>query len=675
MKKKFGLILVFFFMFSCQDVLALGENYNYEVTSLSKNDQGEVSILGFASLGDNRNFEVKEEVSVNNFSSNSNYQYSLKAVPVTKSGYYNIYATGVLLGNLDSGLDTYLIKQDSYYEKVGFAFTFSETKLATKDFSNGYVLILTVTKSGKKVSFPLSAYKKVISDTFGSSYKYTNGTKIIDTFQVQVVQGNSYYQKCSNSLCGFKDFNKFSLGKVYDVLDSVVNKSSGNYSNLTYYEVMDNVWLPISWVLPVKSAIILPSPNSLREAKNCSFNSNSQQVKNKTILACSGSETFDTSTYENCQVDEYSYYTKRCLETNYNANLKVNDINSNANNFIISNGAGFKVDANISTDYSCEYTFLYSKFVNDYQEVLDKLNYYEKESRDWYFNYNLKVNLDKILENYLKETSNLNEWNSLYDIKKTKATLKVTYDSKKTNLEDLVYTDDSIEHFDKNKKKIIANESGDFCTVNSSSNFNLNGSNLKINTSVSCFESWKLGLSLKEVCLNMENGQVESCNNRNNELQGGRKFYIDMQSASGILELELKNLGYDGKWNLNLKNCSFNVPNLLNEKITYREIDLNDPFLESTIEKKEVGYNFLNSKFDFRNIIKSDLWNNNYMYLYYLNKKNISNIRNDNKDNSSFLGKDCYFNENAKYICDFSRNITTTDSNSTKWFMDFDINE
>ena len=105
---------------------------------------------------------------------------------------------------------------------------------------------------------------------------------------------------------------------------------------------------------------------------------------------------------------------------------------------------------------------------------------------------------------------------------------------------------------------------------------------------------------------------------------------------------------------------------------------ISDPFLQDFNTDREIGKNYLNSKYNFVNIIKEDLWNNtdNFMYRYAMNKTNIENIRKDTNEIgvSSYLGRNCYISNN-KYICDLTRDKITGDGVKRDLFTKIEINE
>ena len=107
--------------------------------------------------------------------------------------------------------------------------------------------------------------------------------------------------------------------------------------------------------------------------------------------------------------------------------------------------------------------------------------------------------------------------------------------------------------------------------------------------------------------------------------------------------------------NIKLDGCSYTSSNT---DILYRQIDVVDPFLKTYNAERKVGKNYLNSKYNFVNIIKSDIWSQSYAYQYLLSKANVDSIRKDTAEEgiTSYLGRSCSFSASGTYLCDFTRN-------------------
>ena len=255
-------------------------------------------------------------------------------------------------------------------------------------------------------------------------------------------------------------------------------------------------------------------------------------------------------------------------------------------------------------------------------------------------NYIKLDNCIKQVENSIKvkhekeKTKYISNWNSNYDFTKITAVLKV----------------------DDDEENLITSgvfKSNNSCQIKENQKIILNNKAYSINTNYECKEDYKIEYELPEVCLNLTTGKPEKCGDSSNQIAGGKKYYIDLNKTSGNIELNLKNLGYDAKWNLVLKNCSYKS-GLIKDKILYRQIDVSDPFISSN-KDRTIGKNYKNDKYNFVSIIKANIWSiEEFDYRFSLSKINVSQIKKDSGTSTvSYLGTDCRINADKKYVCSF----------------------
>ena len=143
-------------------------------------------------------------------------------------------------------------------------------------------------------------------------------------------------------------------------------------------------------------------------------------------------------------------------------------------------------------------------------------------------------------------------------------------------------------------------------------------------------------------CVPLENKYyIENNNVRNNQVK-----YVIVADK----------FGYDNKW-MGTVNCTLDIDTLKSDAIIYRTIDENEPF----IEERPTGDNWVNDKFDFRQIIKTEeeLGDIAPLYEFNLSKDNIKAIRKNNADNggvSAYIGEVCARDEehNEHSVCEYS---------------------
>lgn len=395
---------------------------------------------------------------------------------------------------------------------------------------------------------------------------------------------------------------------------------------------------------------------------SCDVNPQVYWIEKKlTIDSC-----FGTAQYNEAYDLSSKYYKIECSEgydnkNGFVAHFNVGGLDKKTNSFK-TRGFGFPVSIELSTNVSCTYKFDVDSFKTDYNKLNICLLNNSENTPEYSSCYKKKIEMDEITNNYINMAGNNN-------------------DNKGKNLEEY------ISDFENINGNLVVNyidnitDELNFIT----SDFNkmiqcTNGSSLKlvnnqvVNTDYSCYLSLSKKLQLDNSCIDMKTANKTNCSN--STLDGGNLYYMNLDKKKASILINIYSTGYMGNVGLGLKNC--NVFQDIDFNITYRPIDLNDPFLQSYDTNREIGRNFSNSNYNFVNIIKSDIWKQNFMYRYSLSKANVEKIRKDTSEEgaNSYLGRNCYFTSDNKYICDFTRNNASTDAitNQTGWFTKSEIN-
>ena len=592
----------------------------------------------------------------------------------------------------------------SCYENVGWSFTFDESILKDAKFKNGYVFYLEMKTTGdSKVvqRFPLAVYGDRIKNL---DYKYYNKENENGAYQVEVVVTRGNMQKIvDNDAIGkvaksiWDDSGKcvFKPGKVYTVNDTIkaypkgtVLSTVGETSQIYHYQLAganctdkNNTkyvgYAPASWVAPLKgtfTAFNYDPPTF----EFCNPNeATTQEEVTKEIKACSGTKNFSGETsLTDCSVDIYDYYTLACKEDKFEASFSVNDSNAVdifnnkkeyvGQKFSINHGGRFFVKVNLKTKLECRYDFNYDKFINDYEDINDVINYtLDDKERPDYIKKREKMN--EIIDGYYNQTNNIGEWDSGYDFDSIGVSLDVTG----VDGSERLLTNGEIKHEPLGDNWCNVSETKNITTIDK----NGNTKTYKINSKVSCGEYYEKELIPTKKCLSMQTGNIEACSSSKEQLDGGNYVYVNLDSTSGEIKIKVTKAGFNENFYVNLSNCYYNAPNDMD--IKFRQIDLSDPFLQS-YGNRQIGSNYSNKKYNFVNIIESDIWEKPFNYRYSLSKTNVKNIRSDTKELgvNSYLGKNCYFTSNNKYVCDFTRNTSNNGTNNQdKWFTKVEINE
>ena len=219
------------------------------------------------------------------------------------------------------------------------------------------------------------------------------------------------------------------------------------------------------------------------------------------------------------------------------------------------------------------------------------------------------------------------------------------------------------------------------CIGSNEVKININGIDYLVYGNKTCELHLKKKLTLPTRCLMMKTGEAVDCMMESNEqIQGSNVFYVPLdEKEGGYVSVSLPNATYSGR-DINLdgnnKNdegsykCEYNIIN--GDKPIFRQIELKDPFLKTYNKDRKVGKNWNNTdnglsfNFNFENIIKDDIWSNNYLFRYTMSKVDVANINKNTRElgPDSYLGNTCYINSDNKYVCDFIRPQAGSDGNN-----------
>ena len=350
------------------------------------------------------------------------------------------------------------------------------------------------------------------------------------------------------------------------------------------------------------------------------------------------------------------YYNITCKEgyvkngTSYNgllANVTIDSTTLGQKTFDAS--YGFTSTININTNVLCTYTFNETEYNKEEQ----RLNQGIKNDKD------NKASYEKQLLALHESKSSFDQriTNDLLEYKNEFIKIKPILHVKTLKSDNTVYYEDEIE-----PSVFISNP-----TVR---NEKISGSNYTI---IEVYMNASKKMRLPSSCVKMVDGSVSNCTT-NNSLMGGFKYYPNMSYGTGRIILEINNLMLKKDTNITLKegNCSYTISKP--ENVIYRQIDVSNPFVEG-LTKRGVGSNFLNSKYNFKNIIQSDIWDTKYnaAYKYDLSKINIENIKKDTKLSGvrSYIGNNCSFNDKHEYKCKDIRN----NMDGSIFYSNVEINE
>ena len=313
----------------------------------------------------------------------------------------------------------------------------------------------------------------------------------------------------------------------------------------------------------------------------------------------------------------------------------------------LTSGTGFPLTVDIESRVQCTYKFNVDNFNNKLQEISNAKNSYEKASKTKELIQNVEsyVNSSLKLDNLQKYQKSLDTLDAVLQVKFKSSTKDIKLQSSSPSINEIKCSSDTPD------KSIT-----------------IDGKRYDVYTNRNCVLKYKKSLNIPTHCLSMYNGNMEECSaTANNLINGGNKFYPDTNETSGYISVTLKNATYAGS-TINLKgekksdgknyDCQLSLSPI--KPVIYRQIQLNDPFVQSyTKNQRSIGKNWINSNYNFVNIIKSDIWDSSkkYDYQYLMSKVDVENIKKDTKEIGikSYLGRNCSFNSNNKYVCEFVR--------------------
>ena len=148
------------------------------------------------------------------------------------------------------------------------------------------------------------------------------------------------------------------------------------------------------------------------------------------------------------------------------------------------------------------------------------------------------------------------------------------------------------------------------------------------------------------------------------ETSMGRQFFITdnrdyLNSTNYNYRVEVSKLGFSHQSTDKTK-CDIGI---LNNKVIYRHIDANDPFLQKTKTNRPIGYNWSNSKLNFTKIIHTNVWSHSPDYTKItIDKSTALSIQGATRGNASYYIGACKRGQakSGDIICTIVRNHRTT---------------
>jgi len=410
------------------------------------------------------------------------------------------------------------------------------------------------------------------------------------------------------------------------------------------------------------------NPNDCKVDYDCPKDSG--PAENNVKTACNGQGDIN-GTYERyCKGPKKNFYKITCKEvirSSFNGPVLDSSMNEN-NNAYLYYGTGFKYRYNATSNYVCSGEF----DVNYYHGFLDSMiKYYgticedkgttDKEIRencDYFVNEHKKELINRIAESYytwdpdytfVGDVALTDEYQSqAKNATMTQAAASVT-------LRDSGDASDAIVCGKLVKDSGVSVSSGGKITM--SGKANATDSDLSTASKFTYKKTQYIDKILPLACL--KDGKVvydQVCTD--SQKLGSQFFVSDSRDAVGkdyTYKVEATNLGYKNFGSNNTK-CNIEI---VDNDIIYRHVDLNDPFIKKTNSGHQIGHNWLNNKYNFTQIIKSDIWSQDKEYkTITLDNNTNKTIKSETKGNTSYYTGSCDTNSKST-VCNILNNSKT----------------
>lgn len=483
---------------------------------------------------------------------------------------------------------------DELYMKKYVSETNYFSALTTEEFESKF--IEAAGKIEGSVENKTETVPSTLTDKLGHNFTILNQGDATKTFEIKKISETVYTTESF-----YIEINRESETKTWHATNEgfkLIYKINGKD-----YELTSNLNPEVYWVL---------NENKINSCYGSAFSDS----------ISSSNETYYSKYCQEGYLDNYEY--KNGLITT----IRVNKVAEGSKKFTLPMGMGFPIEVNLETNIKCTYNIDYNKMQQEKKNLTNLINRITDAKE--------KASLQKKLNNLEKSFSNYQELvkNDLEDyvsrFTNQTARLKIYYKSNGTD-------------------SIILENKGDI-------KYQLNcGTPTKVNdviTNQTCYIYLAKDMQLPTACLEMQDGEQAKCSSSNTQINGGNNFYVKMKEQSGRIYVEVNEAGYDMGTNIETNECSYDVNGKFN--ITFRQVELADPFLTSYDPKRKIGDNYKNNRYNFSKIIKADIWEKTADYRFSLSKINVSQIKKDSGTSTvSYLGTDCRINTDKKYVCSF----------------------
>ena len=508
----------------------------------------------------------------------------------------------------------------------------------------------TITIGGKSVSVsvagnwekkPAGVYPKYFKSSTredADSGRFNDGTPAMEHGDCIVVYDakDGYKNVCVNvetrGKCGstaIKSYNYCCVDNEYiGVSDNVIwaeyklKENTSTFNACEYYYGKG-----YTYVNATQAQCHKPTP----VAERCQYSSTGLKKAEENTNSCEEAKEISISEGEKCSDSDpsKSFYTIKCDRT-AKTNFDYGDDNDTSTVREIYKGQGFKFGIKVESTIECRGEFSGSKWINVYNLLKGKLDAVDPNLINYCNNYDYN-GWDNYIKNVLKpkKESAKSELYKLWRIIEELKDIVDNYNKYEPNVE---YNEEATLDFTyKVGGKVVRlstqspNQSVFERSILSEGTYASKYENV-VNLGVKGVTNPKnylrssksnpriVKLTPKNVYINTNTTNIQT--DAKNAISGGNKIYIDYatDTPQTITPINITVTGLAGNNStINNNQCTLKVRDM---EIIYRPIDVSNPFINNTWTP---GKNWLNSQFDFRNIIHSNIWSTSDYYAKYTN--------------------------------------------------------
>ena len=519
----------------------------------------------------------------------------------------SVTVTATLNGTKASGT-VYALKE--WEEVEGSVFT---TKVLNSDNKDDADAWIGSNRAGEKAEMEYGELKSTTIEPDGEVvYEYTNYHKRGDCGTSRV---KTYSFCCvDNEYIGVSDNVKWA--------DHKLKNNTSTFNACEYY--YGKGYTPVN---ATQAQCHKPTP----VAERCQYSSTGLKKAEENTNSCEEAKEISISEGEKCSDSDpsKSFYTIKCDRT-AKTNFDYGDDNDTSTVREIYKGQGFKFGITVESSIECRGEFSGSKWINVYNLLKGKLDAVDPNLINYCNNYDYK-GWDNYINNVLKpkKESAKSELYKLWRIIEELKEIVDNYNKYEPNVE---YNEEATLDFtykvggkvvrlstqSPNQsifERSIVSEGKYVSSYENVVNLGVKGvTNPKNYLRSSKSNPRIVKLTPKNVYINTNTTNIQT--DAKNAISGGNKIYIDYatDTPQTITPINITVTGLAGNNStINNNQCTLKVRDM---EIIYRPIDVSNPFINNTWTP---GKNWVNSQFDFRNIIHSNIWSTSSYYAKYTN--------------------------------------------------------